>query len=56
MAGGDNARNTAITRMLGGKPPTVAQFNATQQFHEVVDEGLLADIDAVAKVNNWDTQ
>ncbi len=55
IAGGDNARNTAITRMLGGKPPTVAQFNATQQFHEVVDEGLLADIDAVAKANNWDT-
>ncbi len=55
IAGGDNARNTAITRMLGGKPPTVAQFNATQQFHEVVDEGLLADIDAVAKAQNWDT-
>ncbi|TAG77542.1 MAG: carbohydrate ABC transporter substrate-binding protein [Burkholderiales bacterium] len=54
IAGGDNARNTAITRMLGGKPPTVAQFNATQQFHEVVDEGLLSDIDAVAKAQNWD--
>jgi glucose/mannose transport system substrate-binding protein len=54
IAGGDNARNTAITRMLGGKPPTVAQFNATQQFHEVVDEGLLADIDAVARAENWD--
>jgi glucose/mannose transport system substrate-binding protein len=55
IAGGDNARNTAITRMLGGKPPTVAQFNPTQQFHEVVDEGLLADIDFVAKAQNWDT-
>jgi glucose/mannose transport system substrate-binding protein len=54
IAGGDNARNTAITRMLGGKPPTVAQFNPTQQFHEVVDEGLLADIDVVAKAENWD--
>ena len=54
IAGGDNARNTAITRMLGGKPPTVAQFNATQQFHEVVEEGLLADIDVVAKAQNWD--
>jgi glucose/mannose transport system substrate-binding protein len=55
IAGGDGARNTAITRMLGGKPPTAAQFNVTQQFHEVVDEGLLADIDAVAIAENWDT-
>lgn len=55
IAGGDNARNTTITRMLGGKPPTVAQFNATQQFHEVVEEGLLSDIDEVAKAENWDS-
>ena len=41
ISGGDNARNTTITRINGGKPPTVAQFNTSKQFHEVVQEGLL---------------
>ena len=54
ISGGDNARNTTITRINGGKPPTVAQFNTSKQFHEVVQEGLLNDIDVVAKAGNWD--
>ena len=29
IAGGDNARNLDINRNVGGKPPTVSQFNAT---------------------------
>ena len=54
IAGGDNARNTTINRMSGGKPPTVAQFSATRLIHEVIDEGLLSDIDVVAKAQDWD--
>lgn len=54
IAGGDNARNTALHRMFGGKPPTVTQFTATRQYHEIIEQGLLADIDAVAKAQNWD--
>jgi len=54
IAGGDNARNLALTRMAGGKPPTVTQFNASLQFHEIIEEGLLNTIDAVAVPQGWD--
>ena len=54
IAGGDNARNLALTRMAGGKPPTVSQFNASLQFHEIIEEGLLNTIDAVAVPQDWD--
>lgn len=54
ISGGDNARNTTINRIAGGKPPTVAQFNTSKQYHEVVAEGLLNDIDAVAVKEGWD--
>ena len=54
IAGGDNARNLTLTRMAGGKPPTVSQFNASLQFHEIIEEGLLNTIDAVALPQDWD--
>jgi len=54
ISGGDNARNTTINRIAGGKPPTVAQFNTSKQYHEVVAEGMLNDIDAVAVKEGWD--
>jgi glucose/mannose transport system substrate-binding protein len=54
ISGGDNARNTTLNRIAGGKPPTVAQFNTSKQYHEVVAEGLLNDIDAVAVKQGWD--
>jgi len=54
IAGGDNARNTIINRIAGGKPPTVAQFNPTTQFRELMEAGMLNDIDAVAVKNGWD--
>jgi glucose/mannose transport system substrate-binding protein len=54
IAGGQAARNTTINRIAGGKPPTVAQFSVSAQFHEVIAEGLLNDIDAVAVKQDWD--
>ncbi len=54
IAGGDAARNTTINRIVGGKPPTVAQFNTSKQYHEVVFEGYMNSIDKVAKRDNWD--
>lgn len=54
IAGGDAARNTTINRIIGGKPPTVAQFNTSKQYHEVVFEGYMNNIDKVAKRDNWD--
>ncbi|MFS1914050.1 ABC transporter substrate-binding protein [Vibrio sp. 10N.286.48.B7] len=54
VAGGSNARSAAINRMIGGSPTTAALFNTSQQYHEMIAEDMLNDIDAVAKANNWD--
>jgi glucose/mannose transport system substrate-binding protein len=54
IAGGDNARAAALNRIAGGNPPTAAQFNTSKQYHELIDAGLLADMDAVAAKEGWD--
>jgi len=53
IAGGPNARTAAINRTIGGNPPTAMQFNTGKQFDELVEGGLLADVDAVAAQQNW---
>jgi len=54
IAGGSAARSAAINRIIGGDPSTAALFNTSQQYHEIIGEGLLNDIDDVAKRNDWD--
>jgi glucose/mannose transport system substrate-binding protein len=54
IAGPINGRNITVNRMIGGKPPTVAQFNPSQQYRELITEGLLNTIDEVAVAQNWD--
>lgn len=54
VAGGSNARSAAINRMIGGSPPTAALFNTSQQYRELITEGMLNNIDKVALANNWD--
>ena len=54
VAGGEQARAATINRMVGGKPPTAAQFNTSKQFLDLIDSGMLNDVDAVAAKNNWD--
>lgn len=51
--GGGDAAGTALrARVLAGNPPTAAQIKgpAIQEWYE---EGVLADISAVAEANNW---
>jgi glucose/mannose transport system substrate-binding protein len=47
------AQTTAIQRMTDGNPPTVAQFNLSHQFWDLIDDGLLANVDDVAKQEHW---
>ncbi|SFD51989.1 ABC transporter substrate-binding protein [Roseivivax sediminis] len=54
IAGGSAARGAAINRIIGGDPSTAALFNTSQQYHEIIGEGLLNDIDGVANRNDWD--
>ena len=51
---GEQARAVAINRIVGGNPPTAAQFNISKQFLDVVDQGLLNNIDDVAARDGWD--
>ena len=53
VAGGENARNQGINRIIGGTPPTMMQFNTGRQFDELVSNGLLRDLDEQAKAQDW---
>ncbi len=55
IAGGANARTAAINRTVGGDPPTAMQFNTGKQFDDLVENNLLADVDAVATEQKWKT-
>ncbi|WP_058602494.1 ABC transporter substrate-binding protein [Aureimonas ureilytica] len=53
IAGGSNLRAAAINRIVGGHPPTSSQFNTGRQFDDLVGQGLLVDLDAVAMREKW---
>lgn len=54
IAGADQARAIAINRIVGGNPPTAAQFNTTKQFLDLVEQGMLNNVDDVALAEGWD--
>jgi len=54
IAGADQSRSTTINRIVGGNAPTAAQFNTSKQFRDIVDQGLLNNVDDVAVKGNWD--
>lgn len=54
VALGEQARAIAINRIVGGNPPTAAQFNTTKQYLDMVDQGMLNPMDDVARKDGWD--
>lgn len=54
VALGEQARSVAINRIIGGNPPTVAQFNTSKQFLDLVEQGMLNSIDEVAIREGWE--
>ncbi len=54
VALGEQARAVAINRIVGGNPPTAAQFNTSRQFLDIVDQGMLNNVDEVALRDGWD--
>ncbi|MBL8306317.1 MAG: carbohydrate ABC transporter substrate-binding protein [Rubrivivax sp.] len=54
VALGEQARAVAINRMVGGNPPTAAQFNTSRQFADIVEQGMLAPMDEVAQRDGWE--
>ncbi len=53
IANPDQARSIGINRVVAGDPPTMMQMNAGRQFEELVDQGLLRNLDAIAEVEDW---
>ncbi|OOY21931.1 sugar ABC transporter substrate-binding protein [Thioclava sp. DLFJ5-1] len=51
--GGDSARADGINRIIGGNPPAAMQFNTGKQFDELVSNGLLRNLDPLAKEYGW---
>jgi glucose/mannose transport system substrate-binding protein len=54
VALGEQARAVAINRIVGGNPSTAAQFNTSRQFLDLVEQGMLNNVDAVALQGGWD--
>jgi glucose/mannose transport system substrate-binding protein len=52
--GGAQARTVMANRTMGGDPPTAAQYNYGKQYEEIINEGLLNNLDDVAAKGNWD--
>jgi len=52
--GGENAMTVLKARAISGNPPTAAQIKGPS-IQEWGDLGFLADIDAVAQANDWDS-
>ncbi|HUL66146.1 MAG TPA: ABC transporter substrate-binding protein [Burkholderiaceae bacterium] len=55
IALGETARAQTINRIVGGNPPTAAQFNTSKQYHDIIKEGLLNNVDAVAAKEGWES-
>lgn len=53
IAGGDKAREAAISRVAGGTPPAAMLFNIGAQFKELAANGMLRDLEAAAGEGKW---
>jgi glucose/mannose transport system substrate-binding protein len=54
IAGGDQSRAVTINRIVGGNPPTAAQFTTSKQFTDIIEQGMLNNVDDVAIKENWE--
>jgi glucose/mannose transport system substrate-binding protein len=53
IANPDQARSLGITRVVAGDPPAMMQMNAGKQFDELVEQGLLRNLDSIADAEGW---
>jgi glucose/mannose transport system substrate-binding protein len=53
IAGGEASRSATINRIVGGNPPTAAQFNTGKQFQDLTNQGLLNSIEDTAEAGKW---
>lgn len=53
VAGGQNLVPAVLSRITGGNPPTAYQAVGGRAFEDMLDQGLLNDVDAVATKEHW---
>ncbi|OJU99022.1 MAG: hypothetical protein BGO06_07900 [Shinella sp. 65-6] len=53
IAGNDALLAAAMNRIIGGDPPSASHFNTGKPFEELIEAGLLRDVDTVAKSEGW---
>jgi len=53
ITGGENARGTTVNRIMGGDPPTAAQFNISRQFEDLITQGKLQSLEELAQQEGW---
>jgi glucose/mannose transport system substrate-binding protein len=54
IAGSEQARAVAVSRIAGGDPPTAALFNTSRQFRDLIEAGQLVQLDQVAAREGWE--
>jgi glucose/mannose transport system substrate-binding protein len=54
IAGAEQARSVVLNRIIGGNAPAAAQFNTSSQFRDIVEQGILSNVDALAAREHWD--
>ena len=52
--GGENARGKTVNRIMGGDPPTAAQFNISRQVEDLINQGKLQSLEAIEQKEGWD--
>jgi glucose/mannose transport system substrate-binding protein len=53
VVGGPASRAASMDRIAGGNPPTAMQWNTPVALHELDDQGVLANLDDVARAQDW---
>lgn len=53
IAGNDAMHAAAVSAIMGGTPPTAAHYNTGRPFEELVEAGLLRDVEAIASAEGW---
>ncbi len=54
VALGEQSRSVTINRIVGGSPPVAAQFNTSRQFLDLMEMGMLNNVDEIAIRDGWD--
>lgn len=52
-AGSAGPVRASVSRILAGDPPGATQFSSSRDYVDLLDKGMLMDVDAVATQENW---